>query len=60
VTADIHAAILARLELARAARNGTGDQDMIGRCKRALSGDEGAVQSFLTAVAFERLTGGAL
>jgi hypothetical protein len=44
-----------RLAAARAAYGGDGDQDMIGRCKRALGGDEGAVRSFIEAVAFEDL-----
>lgn len=45
----------ARLERARKAHGGDGDQPMIGRCKRALSGDEGAILSYLETIAFESL-----
>jgi len=49
--------IEARLAQARQARGGNGDQEMIGRCKRALGGDEGAIRSFIDAVTFEALMG---
>lgn len=48
-----------RLERARAAHGGMGDQGMIGRCKRALGGDEGAVVAYVEAVRFEQQMGGA-
>jgi hypothetical protein len=44
----------ARLELARAGN----DIAMIGRCRRALSGDPLYVRSFIDAIEFERLMGG--
>lgn len=60
--------IAARLAAARAAFGGNGDQDMIGRCKRALLPDpltmridDSAIRSFLDALEIERLmarTGG--
>ena len=49
-----------RLSSARSARGGIGDQSMIGRCKRALSGDSAYVREYLTAVQDEQMMGGVM
>lgn len=45
----------ARLDRARSANGGNGDQDMIARCKRAMTADPGAVRSYIETVEFEAL-----
>lgn len=47
-----------RLEAARVAKGGVGDQSMIARCQCALRGDVEAIRAYVSAVEMERLMGG--